>query len=107
MSIEDPKPAGVPIPARGSARCGDDYAGPVGLHRRSHSRHLRVVLDCPRARRVRGPHASRRRFPLVEVFGIPGRDHVGRKEVRFPDVRNKPGEDNSQRGRSKELGMAR
>ena len=52
-----------------------------------------------RGRRVRGPHASRRRFPPVEVFGIPGRDHVGRKEVRLPDVRSKFGGDHSQRGR--------
>src|SRR5205823_4851099 len=33
----------------------DDYAGPVGPHPSSHSRRLRVVLDCPEARRVRGP----------------------------------------------------
>ena len=46
-----------------------------------------------------GPHASRRRFPPVEVFGIPGRDYVGRKEVRFPAIRSKFGGDHSQRGR--------
>ena len=46
-----------------------------------------------------GPHAIRRRFPPVEVFGIPGRDYVGRKEVRFPAIRSKFGGDHSQRGR--------
>src|SRR5437762_9174050 len=92
------QPPGVPIPARGSARCEDDYAGPVGLDPSSHSRGLRVVLDFPGARRVRGPHASRRRFPPVEVFGIPGRDHVGRKEVRLPDLRSKFGGDHTRRG---------
>ena len=79
------RPPGVPIPARGSARCEDDYAGPG-------------------ARRVRAPHASRRRFPPVEVFGIPGRDHVGRKEVRLLDVRSKFGGDHSQRGRFQGVG---
>ena len=71
----------------------------VGPHHSSHSRRLRVVFDCPGARRVRGPHASRRRLPPVEVFGIPGRDHVGRKEIHLPDVRRKFGGDHSQRGR--------
>ena len=35
----------------------------------------------------------------MEVFGIPRRDHVGRKEVRLLDVRSKFGGDHSQRGR--------
>ena len=99
MSIEDSNRLAYQYLLVGIARCEDDYAGPVGPHPSSHSRRLRVVFDCPGARCVRGPHASRRRLPPVEVFGILGRDHVGRKEVRLPDVRSKSRGDHLQRGR--------
>ena len=54
-----------------------------------------------------GPMQARRRFPPVEVFGIPRRDHVGRKEVRLPDVRSQFGGDHSHRGRFQGGGNAR
>ena len=66
MSTEDPNRLAYQY-LRGSARCEDDYAGPVGPHPGSHSRRLRVVLDCPGARRVRGPnHEDRERAKCAE-----------------------------------------
>ncbi len=46
-------------------------------------------------------------FLLWRFSEYPGRDHVGRKEVRFPDVRSQFGGDHSHRGRFQGGGNAR